>query len=66
MKRPTETRAEPLEQVLAELAAHLVDVTDLRLPNLEASIRDVRGVCQKAYGVLSKLEHRLIHRKHKK
>ena len=47
---------EPIEQLFAELAAHLVEADEVLLPSLEAKVRDVRDLVKQAYGLLSRLE----------
>jgi hypothetical protein len=58
-KHSEETDEESIEQVIAELGGHLVNIEELMLPSLEAKVRDVRQVCQEAYKVLSRLELRI-------
>ena len=60
------TEEEPIEQVLAELGACLVEAEDVLLPSLEARVRDVRAACQKAHEVLERLQVRLMRQKRKK
>ena len=64
MKRITEE--EPIEQAFAEVAAYLVEAEDMRLPSIEARVRDVRDVLKKAYDVLERLEVRVTTQKPKK
>ena len=60
MKKRSETREEEsIEQILAEVQGHLVQAEELMLPSLEAKIRDVRQVCQKAYDALGRLQLRV-------
>ena len=66
MKRSPETQEESLEQMFAEVGSHLVEAEEILLPSLEAKVRDVRSLCQKAYDALSRLEHRVVIQKRKK
>ena len=63
MTRPKE---KPMEQLFAELQACLVDIEEIRLPSLEAKVRDIRDVCKSAYDVLSRIEHRVMVQKRTK
>ena len=65
MKRSTEAE-ESIEQMFAEVVAHLVHAEDMLLPSIEAKIRDVRDVCKKAFDALSRLELRVETQKRKK
>ena len=65
MNRSTEVE-ESIEQMFAEVTAHLVHAEEMLLPNLEAKARDIREVCKKAYDVLSRLELRVVTQKRKK
>jgi hypothetical protein len=60
------TEEEPIEQVLAERGAYLVEAEDVLLPSLEAKVGDVRAACQKAYEVLNRLQVCLTRQKRKK
>ena len=51
---------ESIEQIFAELRADLVEIDEIRLPSLEAKVRDIRDVCKSAYEVLDKIEHRVV------
>jgi len=50
MKRSTEAE-ESIEQMFAEVGAHLVEAEEILLPSLEAKVLDVRSLCQKAHEV---------------
>jgi len=63
MTRPKE---KPMEQLFAELQACLVDIEEIRLPSLEAKVRDIRDVCKSAYAILSRIEHRVMVQKRTK
>jgi len=63
MKRSKE---EPIEQLFAEVGAALTDIEEIRLPSLEAKVRDIRDVCKAAYDALNRLEHRVVIQKRKK
>ena len=63
MKSPADE--ESIEQMLAEVGAHLVRAEEILLPSLEAKVRDIRSLCQEAYEVLSRLEHRIVIQKRK-
>ena len=66
MKRSPETQEESLEQMFAEVASHLVEAEEILLPSLEAKVRDVRSLCQKAYDALSRLQVRVVFQGRKK
>jgi hypothetical protein len=63
MKRSKE---KPIEQLFAEVQAALVDIEEIRLPSLEAKVRDIRDVCKGAYEILSRIEHRVVVQKRTK
>ena len=65
MKRSNEAE-ESIEQMFAEVGAHLVEAEEILLPSLEAKVRDVRSLCQKAHDVLSRVELRVQTQKRKK
>jgi hypothetical protein len=66
MKRSTRTQEAPIEEMFTELEACLADVEEIRLPSLEAKVRDIRDVCKTASGILSRLEHRVVIQKRKR
>jgi hypothetical protein len=61
----TVTEDEPMEQMFADLAAHLVEAEDVLLPSLEAKVRDVRDLLHQAHSLLSRLELQVTRRQPK-
>ena len=63
MKRVTEDA--PVEQVFAQVEALLAETEEMLLPRIEAGVRDVREVCNRAYDVLIELEDQVLRQSQK-